>query len=46
MWNIPEARIKSLPPALAGRLLTTGQPGKPLEIYLMVITLRYHRCDK
>ena len=28
-WDLPRARIEPGSPALAGRLLTTGPPGKP-----------------
>ena len=28
MWNLPEAGIKPVSPALAGRFLTSGAPGK------------------
>ena len=28
-WDLPRARIEPWSPALAGRLLTTGPPGKP-----------------
>ena len=28
MWNLPGSEIQPLPPALAGRFLTTGLPGK------------------
>ena len=30
MWDLPGPRIKPVAPALAGRFLTTGPPGKSL----------------
>ena len=32
MWDIPGSGIKSVFPALAGRFLTTGSPGKSLMV--------------
>ena len=29
MWNLPEPGIEPVSPAIAGRFLTTGLPGKP-----------------
>ena len=29
MWDLPRPGIKPMSPALAGRFLTTGPPGKP-----------------
>jgi len=29
MWDLPIPGIKPMSPALAGRFLTTGPPGKP-----------------
>ena len=31
MWDLPQPGIKPLSPALQGRFLTTGPPGKPLH---------------
>ena len=31
MWNLPRAGIEPMSPALAGRFLTTGPPGKPID---------------
>ena len=31
MWNLPEAEIEPVSPALASTLLTTGPPGKPSQ---------------
>ena len=33
IWDLPRLGIESGSPALAGRFLTTGLPGKPLSIY-------------
>ena len=33
MWNLPQAGIKPVFPALAGGYCTTGTPGKPLILY-------------
>ena len=33
MWLLPRPRIKLMSPALAGRFLTTGPPGKSLKFY-------------
>ena len=40
MWDLPRGRIKPVSPALAGRFLTTGPPGKPLFSTLKI--LFYH----
>ena len=32
MWDLPRPGIKPVSPALQGRLLTTGPPGKPLNL--------------
>ena len=34
-WNLPGPRIKPMDPALAGRFLTTGLPGKSPPFFLM-----------
>ena len=31
MWNLPEPGVEPMSPALAGRFLTTGPPGKSLH---------------
>ena len=31
MWNLPRVGIEPVSPALAGRFLTTGPPGKPID---------------
>ena len=36
MWNLPRAGIEPVFPALVGRFLTTGPPGKPLTSYFLV----------
>ena len=33
MWNLPGSRIKPVAPALAGRFLITGPPGKPSRTF-------------
>jgi len=38
MWDLPGPGIKLISPALAGRFLTTGPPGKPLITFLMSIS--------
>ena len=37
-WDLPRHGIKPKFPALAGRFLTTGPPGKSLQIPYVVIT--------
>ena len=37
MWNLPRPGIKLLPPALAGRFLITGPPGKSDSIFLCIL---------
>ena len=37
MWNLPRPGIKPVSPSLAGRFLSTGQPGKPMIYFLMNI---------
>ena len=37
MWNLPRPGIKLLPPALAGRFLITGPPGKSDRIFLCIL---------
>ena len=32
MWDLPRPGIETVSPALAGRFLTTGPPGKPRQI--------------
>ena len=35
MWDLPEAGIEAVSPALAGGFLTAGPPGKPfLAVFL------------
>ena len=34
MWDLPGSGIEPVSPALAGRLLTTGPPGKPRRFVL------------
>ena len=34
MWNLPRLGIELMSPALAGRFLTTGPPGKPRKANL------------
>ena len=36
MWNPPRPGVEPMSPALAGRFLTTGSPGKP---WIDVLTL-------
>ena len=42
MWDLPGPGIEPVPPALAGGLLTTAPPGKPLTymfyVYMYVLT--------
>ena len=33
MWHLPRPGIKAMSPALAGRFLTTGSPGKPNNLF-------------
>ena len=34
-WDPPRTRLKPMSPALAGRLPTTGPPGKPFFLYIL-----------
>ena len=34
MWDLPRPGLEPMPPALAGRFLTTAPPGKPLTSFL------------
>ena len=36
MWDLPRPGLEPVSPALAGRLLTTAPPGKPLS-YIIII---------
>ena len=36
LWDIRLARAEPVSPALAGRLFTTGPPGKPNMIFLKI----------
>ena len=36
MWNLPGQEIESMSPGLAGKFLSTKQPGKGLEIDLQL----------
>ena len=37
--NLPRAGITPVSPALAGRFLTTGPPGKPHKVFLVLLSL-------
>ena len=37
MWDLPRPGLEPVSPALAGRFSTTAPPGKPLEIFLLLI---------
>ena len=39
MWNLPRPGIEPMTPALAGRFLTTGPPGKSLIVVLICMSL-------
>ena len=41
MWDLPGPGIKPVSPALAGRFLTTGPPGKSPESTLFMIHVFY-----
>ena len=41
MWDLPGPGIKPVSPALAGRFLTTGPPGKSPESTLLMIHVFY-----
>ena len=40
MWDLPRPGIELVSPALQGRFLTTGTPGKP-RLFKLVNTLKY-----
>ena len=42
MWDLPGPGIKPMFPALVGRFLTSGPPGKPLTLFLKIIIV-FHR---
>ena len=39
MWDLPQPGIKPVSPALAGRSLTAGPPGKPVALSLLRVVL-------
>ena len=50
MWNLPGPRIEPMSPALAGRFLTTGPPGRSLcqildsNVLCIFGIEKYHQC--
>ena len=41
-WDLPRPVTKPVSPALAGKFLTTGPPGKSLKIIFMRVELIYN----
>ena len=39
MWDLPGSGIEPMSPVLAGGLFTTEPPGKPLDLYLCVLSV-------
>ena len=39
-WDLPRPGLEPVSPALAGRLSTTAPPGKPVNAFLMVISMQ------
>jgi len=47
MWDLPTPGIEPVSSALAGRVLTTGLPGKPLNFTLNEVSFIYfHTAEK
>ena len=45
MWDLPGPGIEPVPPALAGRFLTTAPPGTPQGFSTMLLIL-FYSCDR
>ena len=40
MWDPPRPGLEPVSPALAGRFSTTAPPGKPLELYILMMVIK------